>query len=94
MDYAIYKTNDGKHPRIVHTFTQEATGHHAKIAARKKLNDMWLRVLNQPSSVQRNAKGENDTFQYDYMTSANTHECIRFYIAPLLQNDKQSSKVQ
>lgn len=50
MDYAIYKTNDGKRPRIVHTFTQEATGHHAKVAARKKLNDMWLRVLNQPNS--------------------------------------------
>ena len=55
MDYAIYKTTDGKNPRVIHRFTQEACNH----------------------------KGTKDDFQYDYMTSVNTSECIRFYIDKL-----------
>ena len=35
MDYAIYKTTDGKHPRVIHRFTQEACKHKAKAAARE-----------------------------------------------------------
>lgn len=30
MDYAIYKTNDGKNPRVIYRFTQEACNHRAK----------------------------------------------------------------
>ena len=50
MDYAIYKTTDGKHPRVIQRFTQEACNHRAKAAAREKLNDMWLRVSSVPPS--------------------------------------------
>lgn len=82
MDYAIYKTNDGKHPRVIHRFTQEACNHKAKAAARKKLNDMWLRVLKRRMLYQ-NPKGTKDDFQYDYMTSFYTSACIRFYIDKL-----------
>ena len=82
MNYAIYKTTDGKHPRIIHRFTQEATGHKAKAAAREKLHDMWLRVLQRPK-LHHNATGTKDEFQYNYTTSVNTSECIRFYIDKL-----------
>lgn len=85
MDYAIYKTTDGKHPRVIHRFSQEACNHRAKAAAREKLNDMWLRVLQRPM-LPHNPKGTKDDFQYDYMTSVNTSECIRFYIAPFKDN--------
>ena len=34
MDYAIYKTNDGKNPRVIYRFTQEACNHRAKLAAK------------------------------------------------------------
>lgn len=81
MDYAIYKTTDGKHPRVIHRFTQEACNHRAKYAARKKLNDMWLRALQLP--ICKNASGYMDAFEYDHMTSVNTKERIRFYIAHL-----------
>ena len=82
MDYAIYKTNNGKRPRIIYRFTQEACGHKAKAAAREKLNEMWLRLLNHPA-INRNPVGGKDEFQYDHMTSVNTSEHIRFYIAKL-----------
>lgn len=82
MDYAIYKTNNGKHPRVIYRFTQEACNHKAKAAAREKLNEMWLRVLNHPT-LNRNPVSGADEFQYDYMTSVNTSERIRFYIAKL-----------
>jgi len=82
MDYAIYKTNDGKHPRIIHRFTQEACNHKAKNAAREKLNEMWQHVLQRPN-LNTNAQGTQDEFSYDYMTSINTSERIRFYIAKL-----------
>ena len=82
MDYAIIKTIDGKHPRTVHTFKQQECNHKAKAAAREKLNDMWLRVLQRPM-LHHNPKGTKDDFQYDYMTSVNTSECIRFYIDKL-----------
>lgn len=82
MDYAIYKTTDGKHPRVIHRFTQEACNHKAKSAAREKLTDMWLRVLQRPMLYQ-NPRGTKDDFQYDYMTSVNTSECIRLYIDKL-----------
>ena len=82
MDYAIYKTTDGKHPRVIQRFTQEACNQKAKAAARKKLNDMWLRVLKRPMLYQ-NPKGTKDDFQYDYQTSFYTSECIRYYIDKL-----------
>lgn len=82
MDYAIYKTNNGKYPRVIYRFTQEAYNHKAKAAAREKLNEMWLRVLNHPT-LNRNPVGGADEFQYDYMTSVNTSERIRFYITKL-----------
>lgn len=82
MDYAIYKTTDGKHPRVIHRFIQEACNHKAKDAAREKLHEMWLRVLQRPM-LHHNPKGTKDDFQYDYMTSVNTSECIRFYIDKL-----------
>ena len=83
MDYAIYKTINGVHARIVHTFTQEKCNHRAKAAAREKLNEMWLRILNLHHVISRNACHETDAFHYDYITSVNTFERIRFYIAPL-----------
>ena len=61
MDYAIYKTTDGKHPRVIQRFTQEACNHRAKAAAREKLNDMWLRVLQRPM-LHHNPKGTKDDF--------------------------------
>lgn len=79
MDYAIYKTNDGKNPRPVYVFKQEDHNHRAKEAAIKKLNDMWLRVLQLP--ICKNASGNKDDFEYDYMKSVNTTERIRFHIA-------------
>lgn len=82
MDYAIYKTNDGKHPRIIHRFTQEACNHKAMNEARKKLDEMWRHIL-QRTSLNNNAKGSKDEFSYDYVTSTNTSERIRFYIAKL-----------
>jgi len=82
MDYAIKKTTDGKHPRIIHRFTQEACNHRAKDAAREKLNDMWLHVLNRPA-LMKNAKGSKDEFSYDHISSVNTSERIRFYIEKL-----------
>lgn len=82
MDYAIYKTNNSKSPRVIHRFTQEACNHKAKAAAREKLNEMWLRVIEHPT-LHRNATGTKDEFQYEYMTSTNTSENIRFYIAKL-----------
>lgn len=82
MDYAIYKTTDGKHPRIIHRFIQDACNHKAKAAARDKLQDMWLRILDHPKRF-KNPSGTKDSIQYDYMTSVNTSECIRFYIDKL-----------
>ena len=82
MDYAIYKTNDGKHPRVIHRFTHEAYNHRAKRAAIEKLQEMWLRVLDKPF-LNRNAVGTKEEFSYDYITSVNTSERIRFYIAKL-----------
>lgn len=82
MDYAIYKTNDGKRPRVIYRFTQEACNHKAKRAAIAKLNEMWLRVLNHPT-LNRNATGTKEEFSYDHMTSSTTSEHIRFFIAKL-----------
>ena len=82
MNYAIYKTTDGKQPRVIHRFTQEATGHKAKNAARTKLHDMWLHVLQRPM-LHRNATGTKDEFQYEHISSVNSSECIRFYIDKL-----------
>ena len=82
MDYAIYKTTDGRQPHIVHTFTQAECNHRALAAARAKLDDMWRRILQKPEMC-RNANGNKNEFQYDHMTSVRTKERIRFYIAPL-----------
>lgn len=79
MNYAIWKTTDGKHPRIVHRFTQEACNHRAKEAAREKLNEMWLRVLQRPQ-IMRNASGTKYEFQYDHMLGVDIYQRIRFYI--------------
>lgn len=80
MDYAIYKTTDGKNPRVIHRFTQEACKHRAKKAAKDKLLEMWMRVCQRNFP---NAKAEDDGFSYNYLTSVNTSEHIRFYIAKL-----------
>lgn len=61
MDYAIYKTNDGKNPRVIHRFTQEACSHRAKRAAVLKLHEMWLRVINRPDYF-KNYNGNNYEF--------------------------------
>lgn len=83
MDYAIYKTTDGKQPRIIHRFTQDACNHKAKAAAREKLHDMWRHVLQRPAScINMTARG-NDEFSYDHISSVNTSERIRFYIDKL-----------
>ena len=82
MDYAIYKTNDGKNPRIVHRFTQADCNHKAKAAARLKLDEMRCKAL-QRTVTTNNFRGTKDDFEYDYITSVNTSERIRFYIAPL-----------
>ena len=85
MDYAIYKERDGKNPHVVHRFTQEACNHKAKLAAREKLSEMWMRVLQRPYLC-HNPKmepGKIYGFSYDYMTSVKTSESIRFYIAKL-----------
>lgn len=82
MDYAIYKTSDGKQPRIIHRFTQQDCDHHAKRSARAKLDDMRYRTL-QRTAIYRNFRGTKDDFEYDYITSVNNSERIRFYIAPL-----------
>lgn len=82
MDYAIYKTNDGKNPRVIYRFTQEACNHQAKLAAKAKLNEMWLRVTDRLDYFQ-NAEGNDNEFSYDHSTSINTSERIRFYIAKL-----------
>lgn len=82
MDYAIFKTTDGKDLHPVHRFTQEATGHRAKKAAREKLQALWLRVLSYPCFL--NADGcKPDEFSYDHPTSTRTSERIRFFIAPI-----------
>lgn len=82
MDYAIYKTNDGKNPRVIHRFTQEACNHRAKRAAVLKLHEMWLRIISRPDYF-KNYNGDNYEFSYDYPTSTNTSERIRFYMAKL-----------
>lgn len=82
MDYAIYKTNDDREPRVIHSFTQQQCDHKAKRAARAKLDDMRYRAL-QHTTLYRNFHGTKDDFEYDYITSVNTTEHIRFFIAPL-----------
>lgn len=87
MDYAIYKTIDGKHPHVIHRLTQEDCNHRAKLAAKRKLRDMWLHVI-QHTTLHKSLTGTNEWFEYDHITSVNTTERIRFYIAPL-ENCKQ-----
>ena len=82
MDYAIYKTTDGKHPHVVHRFTQQATGHRAKAAARKKLKEMFFRVAQRPQVI-RDLSATNDEFQYDYFSDGETKERIKFYISEI-----------
>ena len=81
MDYAIYKTNDGKHARIIHRFTQEACNHRAKLAARSKLDEMARHAFQHPAIYKNFSAATKDEFSYDYMTSVNTTERIRFFIA-------------
>ena len=82
MDYAIYKTTNGKHLRIVHRFFQEKCNHRAKIQARTKLQMMWLRALQQQSNSRFEAASK-DEFSYVHQTSENTHDHLRFYIGEL-----------
>ena len=87
MDYAIYKTNDGKFPRIIYRFRQCDFNHQAKRAAKAKLHEMWLKVIRMgiyPSAEACGIDGYNETeFSYDHPTSTSTKERIRFYIAKL-----------
>lgn len=82
MDYCIYKTVNGGKPRVIHTFTQEATFHRAKNKAKQKLSDMWLRICTKPDTY-RNACGDPTEFSYDYQNTAGPPDHIRFYIAPM-----------
>lgn len=82
MDYAIYKTYDGKNPRVIHRFTQQSCNHRAKRAAVEKLQEMWVRVISRPDYF-KNIDGNNYEFSYDYPTSSQTSERIRFFIAKL-----------
>jgi hypothetical protein len=82
MNYAIYKTDDGKHERVIHRFTQEACDHHAKRAAMAKLQEMWLRIVGHPD-IYRNAKGSESEFSYDHYSLPEKSERIRFFIAKL-----------
>lgn len=42
-----------------------------------------VREFREVKPLHHNPKGTKDDFQYDYMTSVNTSECIRFYIDKL-----------
>lgn len=88
MDYAIYKTTDGKQPHIVRRFTQEDCNHKAKAAARLKLDEMRYKALQRTVTTQ-NFQGTKDDFEYDYIIGDGITERIRFYIAPL-KEDKAS----
>lgn len=90
MDYAIYKTVNGKQPRIIKRFTQEECNHRAKEAARLKLDDMRRKAL-QRTVTTNNFQGTKDDFEYDYLTRVNTSERIRFYIAPLQKEQAKAS---
>ncbi len=81
MDYCIYKTIDGVNPRVIHTFTQEATGRKAKRTAEDKLQEMWLRVCTKPDQF-HHAKGNKTEFSYSYPISTSQVVTVRFYIAP------------
>ena len=84
MDYAIKKTTDGKFPRIICRFTQEENNHRAKAAARTKLKEMWLRVLQRPSIMKDGSiEGDKDAFSYNHMLGVGIYERIRFYIDKL-----------
>ena len=82
MDYAIYKTIDGKHPRVIYRFRQDDCNHRAKWSAMMKLHGMWIQLINHPDFY-RNAKGNTTEFSYDYLIGGNKTEKIRFYIAKL-----------
>jgi len=85
MDYAIYKTFGDGQPRITHLFTQEDNNHRAKSAARQWLDELWRGILHRQYCFKtiKNAKGSVDEVSYDYQTSINTYERVRWYIAPL-----------
>ncbi len=82
MDYAIYKDINGKYKHIVHRFTQEDCNHRAKVAAKAKLNEMWLHLLQHPA-LAKNATSTQDSFSYDHYIAADITERIHFTIAPL-----------
>lgn len=82
MDYAIYRAINNDTPRVVSRFKQQSYNHHAKRAARERLNDLWLRVIQHPDRY-HNARGTDTEFSYDYMTSSNTSDSFRFYIDKL-----------
>lgn len=71
MNYAIKKTTDGKFPRIIHRFTQEENNHRAKAAARAKLNEMWLRVLQRPGIMKDGSiEGDKDAFSTCWVSAS------------------------
>jgi hypothetical protein len=82
MNYAIYKTDDGKHERVIHRFTQESCKHQAKRAAMLKLQQMWMRIASHPD-IFRNATGSETEFSYDHYTLPEKSDRIRFFIAKL-----------
>ena len=90
MDYAIYKSTDGKKPHVVHRFTQAACNHRALVAARHKMLEMWARVLRRDITISKATEGK-DWFEYDYYTTAVSKVRLRFYIAPL-KEDKLPTK--
>lgn len=84
MDYAIFKSTNGKQKRLIHSFKQSECNHQAKRCARAKLSDMWLHVLKNASDRFKNADGHKpDEFSYDFIDGDLKVERIRFYIDPL-----------
>ena len=82
MNYAIYKQTGDSKAYIVHSFFPQSFQHRAKAAAVQKLDDMWRTILRKPN-LYKNASGSKNEISYDYMTSVNTTERIRFYIAKM-----------
>lgn len=83
MDYAIFKTIDNGRPTVIHIFTQLDWNHRAKLAARKKLKEMWFEFIIRHETRGSNLIGTNDDFEYDHMTSVNTKEHVRYFIDSL-----------
>lgn len=82
MNYAIFKQIGDSQPHVVHRFTQQQCNHKAKLAATRKLLEMWHRVMQRPSFISSAVATRNE-FSYIHRSSSVTCERIRYFIAPL-----------